>query len=72
MASVLTCISFLISTGFVITAGDSSFGFNVDAGEELMLFCGMAIGYKNPDAVINNLYSERQPLEEWAHFLTDE
>lgn len=44
----------------------------VNADEELMLFCGMAIGYKNPNAVINNLYSERQPLEEWAHFLTDE
>ena len=50
----------------------SSVSSFVDAGEELMLFCGMAIGYKNPDAVINNLYSERQPLEEWAHFLTDE
>jgi nitroreductase len=50
----------------------SSVSSFVDAGEELMLFCGMAIGYKNPDAVINNLYSERQPLDEWAHFLTDE
>lgn len=50
----------------------SSVSSFVNAGEELMLFCGMAIGYKNPDAVINNLYSERQPLEEWAHFLTDE
>jgi nitroreductase len=50
----------------------SSVSSFVDVGEELMLFCGMAIGYKNPDAVINNLYSERQPLEEWAHFLTDE
>ena len=50
----------------------SSVSSFVDMGEELMLFCGMAIGYKNPDAVINNLYSERQPLEEWAHFLTDE
>ncbi len=50
----------------------SSVSSFVDAGEELMLFCGMAVGYKNPESVINELCSERQPLEEWAHFLTHE
>jgi nitroreductase len=34
-----------------------------------MLFCGVAIGYKDHDARINMLKSERRPLEEWAQFL---
>ena len=39
------------------------------APENEMLFCGMAIGYKNHDAVINQLQSSRRPLEEWAKFI---
>ena len=42
----------------------------VDAPEELMLFCGMAIGYANPDAPVNALVSEREPFEHWATFVT--
>ncbi|MEM7218953.1 MAG: nitroreductase [Pseudomonadota bacterium] len=38
----------------------------VGAPEELMLFCGMAIGYANPDAPVNALETEREPLENWA------
>ena len=34
-----------------------------------MLFCGVAIGYKDDDARINMLKSERRPLDEWAQFL---
>jgi nitroreductase len=34
-----------------------------------MLFCGVAIGYKDNDANINMLKSERRPLDEWAQFL---
>ena len=34
-----------------------------------MLFCGVAIGYKDSEAPINNLKSTRRPLEEWASFL---
>jgi hypothetical protein len=34
-----------------------------------MLFCGMAIGYKDADAPINQLKSKRRPLEEWAKIL---
>ena len=37
-------------------------------GDE-MLFCGMAIGYKDPDAPINQLQSKRRPLEEWTKIL---
>jgi nitroreductase len=37
--------------------------------DELMLFCGMSIGYKDQDAEVNKLYSERSSLDEWATFL---
>ena len=37
--------------------------------DELMLFCGMAIGFKNPDSKINQLQSTRSPLDEWATFV---
>jgi len=33
-----------------------------------MLFCGMAIGMKDPEAVINQLESERRPVDSWAKF----
>ena len=41
--------------------------FKVDS--ETMVFCGMAIGYKDPDATINQLRSERRPVDDWATFL---
>ncbi|MFT4581462.1 MAG: nitroreductase [Gammaproteobacteria bacterium] len=41
----------------------------VGAPDELMLFTGMAIGYANPDAPVNRLVSEREPLETWAQFV---
>ena len=34
-----------------------------------MLFCGVAIGYRDKNAVINGLRSQRRPLNEWATFL---
>ena len=34
-----------------------------------ILFCGLAMGYKDEDAVINQLSSERRPIEQWAKFL---
>ena len=34
-----------------------------------ILFCGLAIGYKDENAAINQLSSERRPLEQWAKFL---
>lgn len=36
--------------------------------EELMLFCGMAIGYADPDAPVNRLRTRRLPLHEFATF----
>jgi nitroreductase len=35
-----------------------------------IIFCGMAIGYADDDAVVNRLHSERAPLNEW--FVTKE
>ncbi|TDU32426.1 nitroreductase [Panacagrimonas perspica] len=36
--------------------------------EELMLFCGMAIGYADPDAPVNSLRTRRLPLDQFATF----
>lgn len=38
----------------------------VNPPEELMLFCGMAIGYKDPDAPVNQLVSDRAAFSEFA------
>ncbi|NKB98630.1 MAG: nitroreductase [Pseudomonadales bacterium] len=40
----------------------------VNAPEELMLFCGMAIGYKDPEQPVNTLVSDREPLDAWVTF----
>jgi hypothetical protein len=37
--------------------------------DELMLFCGMALGFKDPLSKINQLESIRRPLNEWATFV---
>jgi nitroreductase len=39
--------------------------------DELMLFCGMAIGYADPDALVNRMAADRAPLEEFCQFLGD-
>jgi nitroreductase len=41
----------------------------VDAPDNEMLFCGMAIGYADESAPINSLRSERMPLQQWATFV---
>ena len=41
----------------------------VGTKDNLMLFCGMAIGYKNPEADVNRLVSDRAPLEAWVKFV---
>jgi len=33
--------------------------------EELNIFCGMAIGYKDTKAKVNELHSERRSADEW-------
>ncbi|MGB6450508.1 MAG: nitroreductase [Steroidobacteraceae bacterium] len=35
---------------------------------ERMLFCGMALGYRDESAPINRMHTERVPLEEFASF----
>ena len=44
-------------------------GSFVKAPAEQMLFCGMAIGYTNADAPVNELISERDPFSQWAKFV---
>lgn len=39
--------------------------------DNLMLFAGMSLGYRDPDNPINNFRSERAPLEEFTTFLGD-
>ena len=41
----------------------------VNANDSEILFCGMAIGYRDEKATINSLKSDRRPLNEWATFL---
>ena len=37
----------------------------LDMPPEWMLFCGMAIGHADPDHAVNQLQTERAPVEEW-------
>lgn len=41
----------------------------VGAPDELMLFCGMAIGHANPNAPVNDLVADREAFENWATFV---
>jgi nitroreductase len=41
----------------------------LQSGDEDILFCGMCIGKKNENAVVNALNSERRPLDTWAIFV---
>lgn len=41
----------------------------VGAPDELMLFCGLAIGHKDPDHPVNRLTTERVPVVEFARFI---
>jgi nitroreductase len=41
----------------------------VGAPDDELLFCGMAIGHADPDALINTFVSDRMPVDEWATFV---
>lgn len=41
----------------------------VGAPDELMLFCGLAIGYRDPDHPVNRLVSDREAFEDFAAFV---
>lgn len=38
----------------------------VGAPDDQMLFCGMAVGYRDPDQPVNDLVAEREPFENFA------
>jgi nitroreductase len=38
--------------------------------EEWMLFCGMAIGHEDRDAVVNRMRADRAPLDQFCQFVT--
>lgn len=40
----------------------------VSIGEDYTLFCGLALGYADPDAAINSVRTSRAPLDEIASF----
>jgi nitroreductase len=41
----------------------------VKAEKSDILFCGMSIGYKDNEAPVNSLRSDRRPLKDWAKFI---
>lgn len=41
----------------------------VEADPDWMLFCGVALGYRDPKHPVNNLISDREPLSNWATFV---
>ena len=41
----------------------------VEADTADILFCGVAVGYRNKDSKINKLESQRSPIDNWATFL---
>jgi len=41
----------------------------VEADPDWMLFCGVALGYRDPEHPVNNLISDREPLSNWATFV---
>jgi nitroreductase len=36
--------------------------------EDELIFCGISLGYAAPDAAINDLYTGRSPVDEFATF----
>ncbi len=42
---------------------------HIGAGENETLICGMSLGYADESAVVNQLQTERAPLEEFVRFL---
>lgn len=41
----------------------------VGADPELMLFCGVALGYRDVSNPVNDLITDREPLENWVTFV---
>ncbi len=43
-------------------------GRHIEQPAERILYCGMALGYADPEAAVNSLRTERQPVETFARF----
>ena len=43
-------------------------GKAIEMPPERMLFCGMSIGFRDPDHPVNGLVSDRAPTQEWLSF----
>ena len=41
----------------------------VEADSDLMLFCGMAIGYRDVSSPLNNYKTNRRPVESWCKII---
>ncbi|HEX9964254.1 MAG TPA: nitroreductase [Allosphingosinicella sp.] len=41
---------------------------HIDLPSERILYCGMALGYADPEAAINSLRTDREPVEAFARF----
>jgi hypothetical protein len=41
----------------------------VSAPSEQRIFCGVAVGHADPDAPINSLVTDREPLDVFAKFV---
>ncbi|MDL9997967.1 nitroreductase [Variovorax sp. J22P240] len=46
----------------------ASVGSAIEMPPERMLFCGMSIGYRDPEHPVNGLVSDRAPTQEWLNF----
>jgi len=44
---------------------------HLDIAQDKIVMCGMALGYPDPDAVVNSFRTEREPLETYAHFVPE-
>jgi nitroreductase len=42
---------------------------SLNAPDEWMLFCGMAIGYQDHDAIVNRMIADRAPVKQFARFV---
>lgn len=53
------------------TVRQQAVGEFVDAPEEWLLFCGVALGHEDPDAPINGFTTDRRPVDDWATFIEE-
>lgn len=53
-----------------VTSAKTVSGF-LGLGAQDQLYCGMALGYADPEAPVNKLRSERAPLEEFVTFVSE-